>query len=62
MIKVKSFTFSPIRENTYLLSNEQGKAIIIDTGCYFSAEQETLKNYIKDNLLIEHFLKEKQKN
>lgn len=48
MIKVKSFTFSPIRENTYLLSNEQGKAIIIDTGCYFSAEQETLKNYIKD--------------
>ena len=48
MIKVKFFTFSPVHENTYLLYNEQGKAIIIDTGCYFSAEQETLKNFIKD--------------
>lgn len=48
MIKLKFFTFSPVQENTYLLYNEQGKAIIIDTGCYFSAEQETLKNFIKD--------------
>lgn len=48
MIKVKFFTFSPIQENTYLLYNEQGKAIIIDTGCYFSAEQETLKKFIED--------------
>ncbi len=48
MIKVKFFTFSPVQENTYLLYNEQGKAIIIDTGCYFTAEQETLKNFIKD--------------
>lgn len=48
MIKLKFFTFSPVHENTYLLYNEQGKAIIIDTGCYFSAEQETLKNFIKD--------------
>ena len=48
MIKVKFFTFSPVNENTYLLYNEQGKAIIIDTGCYFTAEQETLKNFIKD--------------
>lgn len=48
MIKLRFFTFSPIHENTYLLYNEQGKAIIIDTGCYFSAEQETLKNFIKD--------------
>ena len=48
MIKVKAFTFSPIQENTYVLYNELGKAIIIDPGCYFSAEQETLKNFIKD--------------
>ena len=48
MIKVKFFTFSPVHENTYLLYNEHGKAIIIDTGCYFSAEQETLKDFIKD--------------
>jgi glyoxylase-like metal-dependent hydrolase (beta-lactamase superfamily II) len=46
MIKVELFTFSPIQENTYVLSNEKGEALIIDPGCYFSAEQETLKNYI----------------
>jgi glyoxylase-like metal-dependent hydrolase (beta-lactamase superfamily II) len=48
MIKVKVFTFSPVQENTYVLYNEQNKAIIIDPGCYFSAEQETLKNFITD--------------
>ncbi len=48
MIKVKVFTFSPVQENTYLLYNEHNKAIIIDPGCYFSAEQETLKNFITD--------------
>jgi hydroxyacylglutathione hydrolase len=51
MLQVKAFTFSPVQENTYVLYNEQGKAIIIDPGCYFSAEQETLKNFIKDTKL-----------
>lgn len=51
MIKVKVFTFSPVQENTYVLYNEQNKAIIIDPGCYFSAEQETLKNFITDTQL-----------
>lgn len=46
MINVQFFTFGPIQENTYILSNEKGEALIIDPGCYFSAEQETLKNYI----------------
>ena len=48
MIHVKVFTFSPIQENTYVLYNDAHKAIIIDPGCYTSAEQETLKNFIKD--------------
>lgn len=47
MLTLQVFTFSPIRENTYILFNEQRKAIIIDPGCYFSAEEEMLKNYIK---------------
>ncbi|MEO7529964.1 MAG: MBL fold metallo-hydrolase [Sediminibacterium sp.] len=51
MLKVKVFTFSPVQENTYLLYNEHNKAIIIDPGCYFSAEQETLKNFIVDTQL-----------
>ena len=48
MLKVKVFTFNPAQENTYVLYNEQNKAILIDTGCYFGAEQETLKDFIKD--------------
>jgi glyoxylase-like metal-dependent hydrolase (beta-lactamase superfamily II) len=46
MLKVKVFTFSPIKENTYVLYNEQGKAIIIDPGCYSTEEQETLRNFL----------------
>jgi hydroxyacylglutathione hydrolase len=51
MIKVKVFTFSPVQENTYVLYNEQNKAIIIDPGCYFGAEQETLKKFIVNTQL-----------
>ncbi|MBY0481119.1 MAG: MBL fold metallo-hydrolase [Chitinophagaceae bacterium] len=48
MIHVKVFTFNAVQENTYLLYNDDRKAIIIDPGCYTSAEQETLKNFLKD--------------
>ena len=47
MLTLKVFTFSPIRENTYVLFNEQRQAAIIDPGCYFSAEEEMLNNYIQ---------------
>lgn len=47
MIKVDVFTFNPFQENTYVLSNETGEAIIIDPGCYFSAEWEELKNQLE---------------
>ncbi len=49
MLDVNIFTFSPIQENTYLLWNEQKKAIIIDPGCYFSEERETLADFIDSN-------------
>ena len=45
MLTVKAFTFNPAQENTYVLYNERNKAIIIDPGCYFSAEQEKLKKF-----------------
>lgn len=51
MLKVKVFTFSPIQENTYVLYNEDQKAIIIDPGCYFPAEQEQLFQFIQTNEL-----------
>lgn len=46
MITVKSFEFSPIQENTYILYNEFNNAIIIDPGCYFDDEKETLAGFI----------------
>ena len=49
MITIASFTFSPIQENTYVLYNEARKALIIDPGCYFTAEQEKLLQFMNDN-------------
>lgn len=49
MISIKSFTFSPVQENTYVLYNEKKQAFIIDPGCYFTAEEEKLLQFITDN-------------
>ena len=46
MLAVKSFTFSPVQENTYVLYNEQKQCCIIDPGCYFPEEREELKTCI----------------
>ncbi len=49
MFTIKQFTFSPVQENTYILSNEQGECMIIDPGCYYPHERKQLKDYIDDN-------------
>jgi len=51
MINVSVFSLNPFQENTYLLWNEKLNAIIIDPGCYFTAEEETLQNFIKEKNL-----------
>lgn len=48
MLHVKSFTFSPVQENTYVLYNEQGQCCIIDPGSYFPKEREELKTGIEE--------------
>ena len=52
MIHVEVFTFNPIQENTYVLTNEKREALIIDPGCYFTAEEETLQNYLDGGSFI----------
>lgn len=47
MLTIKSFEFSPIQENTYVLFNEFGDCIIIDPGCYYDAEKDELNAFIK---------------
>ena len=52
MIKVKSFTFNPFQENTYVLYDESKSCIIIDPGCYEIHEKEVLMNFISAESLI----------
>jgi hydroxyacylglutathione hydrolase len=56
MLQIKSFVFSPIQENTYVLYNEDKECAIIDPGCYFEAEKEELKNFISQLGLLPKFL------
>ena len=49
MLKIQSFVFSPIQENTYLLYDEFNNCAIIDPGCYFDAEKEQLTQFIKQS-------------
>ena len=51
MISIKSFTFNPFQENTYLLSDETNECIIIDPGCYERHEKNELLSYITDENL-----------
>ena len=52
MLTVKSFTFNPVQENTYILYNEKKQCCIIDPGCYFTAEKEELKAEIVEAGLV----------
>ena len=51
MLSVRSFTFNPVQENTYVLYNEAGQCCIIDPGCYFPEEEQQLKSFIEQNSL-----------
>jgi hydroxyacylglutathione hydrolase len=51
MVQIQTFVFNPFSENTYLLSDETGEAIIIDPGCYDQAEYKELTDHIATNNL-----------
>lgn len=51
MTTIQSFTFNPFGENTYVLSDETGEAVIIDPGCYNREELGELADYVADNNL-----------
>ena len=56
-IKIKTFIFNPFQENTYLLYDESGEAVIIDPGCYTQNEEDELALFISDNNLnLKHLL------
>jgi hydroxyacylglutathione hydrolase len=57
MLQIKSFTFNPFMENTFLLFDETKEAVIFDPGCYEKAEKETLQNFIsKEGLKVKYLI------
>ncbi len=46
MIKIETFTFNALEENTYLLYDETKECVIVDPGCYEKEEEEELKAFI----------------
>lgn len=57
MIQIKTFTFNPFEENTYLVYDETGEGVVIDPGCYEKSEQDTLAQFIEaENLKIKYLL------
>lgn len=51
MIHIKSFTFNPFQENTYIAYDETKECIIVDPGCYDANENSILENFIKQENL-----------
>ncbi|MCM1313153.1 MAG: MBL fold metallo-hydrolase [Bacteroides sp.] len=51
MITIKNFAVSPIEENTYIVSDQTGEAVIVDCGCFVEDEWSKIKEYICKNEL-----------
>ena len=47
-MNIKSFTFNPFQENTYIVYDETKECLIIDPGCYTDAERKELKAFIEE--------------
>ena len=57
MITIKTFVFNYFGENSYLLYDETGEAVIIDCGCFRKQEEEELTAFIDENkLTLKHNL------
>ncbi len=57
MLTVKRFIFNPIQENTYVVYNGKDACAIVDPGCYFPEEKQTLSHWVREtrthpNLLL----------
>lgn len=51
MLTIRTFTFNPYQENTYVLYNEQRNAIIIDPGMYGEKEQAEFLTFVDQHNL-----------
>lgn len=51
-MNIQTFIFNPFRENTYIVSDATGEAVIMDAGCLNNREKQSVKNYIENHKLI----------
>ena len=51
MIKVEKFEVNPLRENSFVLSDESGECVFVDPGFFYREERREIKEYIADNKL-----------
>lgn len=56
MLSIQTFVFNPFSENTYVVSDETGTAVIIDPGCYETEEQNKFDEYIATKRLSVKYL------
>lgn len=57
MIEVKTFTFNPFSENTYVVwERESNETVVIDPGCFSVQEENELKKFILDKRLVVKYL------
>jgi len=47
-LKIKSFEFNAFQENTFIVSDPENNAVIIDPGCYSRDEEQQLITYINE--------------
>lgn len=50
-LHIKTFTFNPFQENTYVLYNHAKHCVIIDPGCFELHEQQELSDFIEQEAL-----------
>jgi len=46
MLHIKSFTFNPFQENTYLAYDDEREAVLIDPGCHTPEERLELEDFV----------------
>ena len=56
MIHIKSFTFNPFQENTYLVYDDEGTAALIDPGCHTAKERAALEDFVTSTKLQIRYL------
>lgn len=56
-MKIRRFEFNMFPVNCYVLWDETNEAVVIDAGCFYEEEKQTLKQFIVSNkLTVKHLL------